>query len=111
MLKYFSNCNKSRELSIPTLFALNGNQPHFQLLQLVPKRLQSAVMSLIRNLERHYITQSGCMTDTWETISIQFSCDLIDWTLLSTDLIYGLRPANERQCYIVTTSLIGWMEA
>ena len=26
-------------------------------------------------------------------------------------LILGLRPANERQCYIVTASLIGWVQA
>ena len=26
-------------------------------------------------------------------------------------LILGLRPANERRCYFVTTSLIGWVQA
>ena len=26
-------------------------------------------------------------------------------------LIIGLRLANERRCYFVTTSLIGWMQA
>ena len=26
-------------------------------------------------------------------------------------LILGLRPANERQCYFVTTSFIGWTQA
>ena len=26
-------------------------------------------------------------------------------------LILGLRPANERLCYFVTTSLIGWVQA
>ena len=28
-----------------------------------------------------------------------------------TGLIPGLRPANERQRYFVTTSLIGWVQA
>ena len=28
-----------------------------------------------------------------------------------TGLIIGLRPANERWCYFVTTSLIGWAQA
>ena len=28
----------------------------------------------------------------------------------TTELILGLRPANERQCYFVTTSLIGWAQ-
>ena len=28
-----------------------------------------------------------------------------------TGLILGLRPANERRCYFVTTSLIGWAQA
>ena len=26
-------------------------------------------------------------------------------------LILGLRPANERRCYFVTTSLVGWVQA
>ena len=29
----------------------------------------------------------------------------------STGLILGLRPANERRRYFVTTSLIGWAQA
>ena len=29
----------------------------------------------------------------------------------ASGLILGLRPANERQCYFVTTSLIGWVQA
>ena len=29
----------------------------------------------------------------------------------TTGLILGLRPANERQGYSVTTSLIGWVQA
>ena len=28
-----------------------------------------------------------------------------------TELILGLRPANERRCYLVTRSLIGWAQA
>ena len=30
---------------------------------------------------------------------------------LEAELILGLRPANERQRYFVTTSLIGWAQA
>ena len=32
-------------------------------------------------------------------------------TLVSTGLILGLHRANERRCYFVTTSLIGWVQA
>ena len=32
------------------------------------------------------------------------------WGLTLTGLILGLHPANERKCYIVTTSLIGWRQ-
>ena len=39
----------------------------------------------------------------------------LQWRLSSYEiypwLILGLRPANERRCYFVTTSLIGWMQA
>ena len=31
--------------------------------------------------------------------------------ILYTGLILGLCPANERRCYFVTTSLIGWVQA
>ena len=31
--------------------------------------------------------------------------------LYSSGLILGFRPASERQCYFVTTSLIGWVQA
>ena len=33
------------------------------------------------------------------------------WWRMDSKLILGLRPANERQCYFVTTSLIGWAQA
>ena len=33
---------------------------------------------------------------------------MMDW---HTGLILGLRPANERRRYFVTTSLIGWAQA
>ena len=29
----------------------------------------------------------------------------------NTGLILGLRPANEKRCYFVTTALIGWGQA
>ena len=29
---------------------------------------------------------------------------------MCTGMILGLRPANERWCYFVTTSLIGWAQ-
>ena len=32
-------------------------------------------------------------------------------TLLAKIIILGLRPANERRRYFVTTSLIGWAQA
>ena len=35
----------------------------------------------------------------------------INWSLIQTiRLILVLRPANERRCYFVTASLIGWMQ-
>ena len=39
---------------------------------------------------------------------IGFSCCLA-WS--DTGLILGLRPANERRCYFVMASLIGWAQA
>ena len=36
---------------------------------------------------------------------------ILIWDLLSTGLILGLRPSNERRRYFVTTSLIGWAQA
>ena len=33
------------------------------------------------------------------------------WHTHNTGLILGLRPANERLCYFVTTFLIGWAQA
>ena len=33
------------------------------------------------------------------------------WVNTNTGLIPGLRPANERRCCFVTTSLIGWVQA
>ena len=32
------------------------------------------------------------------------------WKRLYARLILGVRPANERRCYFVTTSLIGWVQ-
>ena len=32
------------------------------------------------------------------------------WQVEYTGLILGLRPANERRCYKVTPSLIGWAQ-
>ena len=33
------------------------------------------------------------------------------WHVTAAGLILGLRPTNERGCYFVTTSLIGWAQA
>ena len=44
-----------------------------------------------------------CMKDDWMFIS-----EMSPWT--ESGLILGLRPANERRCYLVTTSLIGWAQ-
>ena len=45
-------------------------------------------------------------------IYIDLSCELmnpfIEWFPGTTGLILGLHPANERRCYKVTPSLIGW---
>ena len=37
-----------------------------------------------------------------------FSLEVQSTIKYGTRLTLGLRPANERQCYFVTTSLIGW---
>ena len=37
-------------------------------------------------------------------------CNIIQYDMM-TGLILGLRPANERRRYFVTTSLIGWVQA
>ena len=36
---------------------------------------------------------------------------LSNYDRLTAKLILGLHPANERRCYFVTTSLIGWAQA
>ena len=36
---------------------------------------------------------------------------LSHWYYIDSGMILGLRPANERRCYSVTTSLIGWAQA
>ena len=51
-----------------------------------------------------------------QPIVIKCLCDdsLNHYQLLTTTIqlmILGLRPANERRRYLVTTSLIGWMQA
>ena len=42
--------------------------------------------------------------DKPEPITAQFS-------YVYTGMVLGLRPANERRRYFVTTSLIGWVQA
>ena len=38
-------------------------------------------------------------------------CKLTDWSLvISLEVVSGLCPANERRCYKVTLSLIGWVQ-
>ena len=44
-----------------------------------------------------------CLSATWEK-----SLLLVQWG--AAGLILGLRPANERRCYKVTPSLIGWVQ-
>ena len=50
------------------------------------------------------------------SVSLQWGCDWLYfiWCLMATlisGLILGLRPANERQRYFVTMSLISWAQA
>ena len=44
-----------------------------------------------------------CFSFTWVVFLAK-----VDTDIYSTALILGLHPANERQLYFVTTSLIGW---
>ena len=53
-----------------------------------------------------------CIVSLKEINSTAVHC-WVDWchTAKSTGLILGLRPANKRRRYFVTTSLIGWSQA
>ena len=41
----------------------------------------------------------------------KLSIRMVQYSLTEDGLILGLRPANERLCYFVTTSPIGWVQA
>ena len=66
-------------------------------------------------------TESGYTGYTYINLRQKFSLCYDQRTLLilqirftvfpKTGLILGLRPANERRCYFVTTSLTGWAQA
>ena len=46
----------------------------------------------------------------WSPLVEAVACDIFSFKV-STGLILGLHPANERWRYFVTTSLIGWVQA
>ena len=46
----------------------------------------------------------------WNTTDIGYTAAMTNTENMS-GLILGLRPTNERQCYLVTLSLIGWAQA
>ena len=62
----------------------------------------------LRRHRAHYdvIAMSRFAPSQWETVLL---CN--DVSLIGAGLILGLRPANERRRYFVTTSLIGWAQA
>ena len=58
--------------------------------------LQSCTKSMVLYLE----------PDAWRVAKFDIGC-----LHAITGLILGLHPVSERQCYFVTTSLIGWAQA
>ena len=83
--------------------------------------------TLLTNVsEFHYVTYSTGYIEIYILWTIKFWKLLFNWydlwhsvhvhvkwqkAILHTWLIRGLRPANERRRYFVTTSLTGWVQA
>ena len=52
-----------------------------------------------------------CIAKSSASIALVMQDKLFSSTRKVSGLILGLRPANERRRYFVTTSLIGWAQA
>ena len=87
---------RRNELSVSIVFQIhvNGNTPCTALLTFVVLPNSSTKDSTASTTQQYKIQQTACMIYR-----------------IYSELILGLRPANERRRYFVTTSLIGWVHA
>ena len=85
----------------------------YVILKCIKMRLHSS-----QSIQAHGRVQSNYAPSQWEkSLHCINVFHWLDWSLHGqllepwmSGLILGLCPANERQCYFVTTSLIGWAE-
>ena len=66
-------------------------------------------MRMIRFMSMFYAINMSLRYKTVSGISVMFACRHNMYGIYS-GLILGLRPANERRSYFITTSLIGWLQ-